>query len=348
MGYYVVKSGDTGDEIAKAAKPPITTQQLMAANPGINWANLTAGQHLHIPNYEKIDYSVVSGDTGYGIAGRYGITFATLEEMNNGINWQKLKPGDTLKVPKTDGFLLKDCIGAPVLGVPAQMQPPDKTTAYSMSAEVKARVKNLIGGDIPDGLIAKVNGLDWVGCFKIILNNQKNMTMDPNKWPEADKDSNFKWGAPKLAIVDLRNPNNSKQTTQVLRISAFSLTSPAEWDTDSVPWKIPGAKMLPCIEGKSNKDAFDRAMCDQRFASICAKDQVGQLNNVIFVDTHGHSRAPEMATRYAQWILKERKEAGPENIFFLIGGLAAYCNAQSFGRVLLHTPNAFSKPPSSN
>lgn len=68
----------------------------------------------------------------------------------------------------------------------------------------------------------------------------------------------------------------------------------------------------------------------------------GNLREIIFVDTHGHIRAPEIATRYAQWLTKTNTaRASQPIIFYMTGGLAAYCNAQCFGRVLLNTDNAF-------
>lgn len=46
-GEYIVKSGDTGSRIARANNIPL--QDLMAANPGVDWNRLHVGQRLNLP-----------------------------------------------------------------------------------------------------------------------------------------------------------------------------------------------------------------------------------------------------------------------------------------------------------
>lgn len=46
-GEYVVRSGDTGSRIARANN--IALQDLMAANPGVDWNRLHVGQRLNLP-----------------------------------------------------------------------------------------------------------------------------------------------------------------------------------------------------------------------------------------------------------------------------------------------------------
>jgi LysM repeat protein len=46
-GEYIIKSGDTGSKIARAAG--VTLAQLLAANPGVNWNRLSVGQVVKIP-----------------------------------------------------------------------------------------------------------------------------------------------------------------------------------------------------------------------------------------------------------------------------------------------------------
>lgn len=46
-GEYVVRSGDTGLKIARSAG--VSLQDLMAANPGVNWNRLGVGQKIKLP-----------------------------------------------------------------------------------------------------------------------------------------------------------------------------------------------------------------------------------------------------------------------------------------------------------
>lgn len=46
-GEYIIKSGDTGSKIARAAG--VSLGDLFAANPGINWNRLSVGQIVKIP-----------------------------------------------------------------------------------------------------------------------------------------------------------------------------------------------------------------------------------------------------------------------------------------------------------
>jgi hypothetical protein len=113
-------------------------------------------------------------------------------------------------------------------------------------------------------------------------------------------------------------------------------------DTNAVPWKIPTSLSLPCTEGRSNAAAFDGAVKSKDLAILFSGWK--NVRQVLFVDTHGHGRAPEIAARYAQWLGKANTGGDPApQIFFMQGGLVAYCNAQCFGRVLLNTANPFGK-----
>lgn len=96
---YSVVAGDTGTIIAN--KLGITFDQLSAANPGVNWNSLQIGQSLSLPGggggTQK--YSVVGGDTGFGIAQKFGITFDQLSAANSGVNWNSLSIGEVLNIP---------------------------------------------------------------------------------------------------------------------------------------------------------------------------------------------------------------------------------------------------------
>jgi len=306
MGVYVIKAGDTGADIAKAQG--LTLPQLFNANPGVNWESLPVGYHIHVPGNKTTQYTIAPGDSGRAIAGRLGITFDVLENLNPGTKWTALEPGKSLTVPASDTpSLLKACTGAPISGVPARMPPPTTSQGTVMLDATRKKVTDLLGGSEDAAALNKVKFLDWVGCFALILDYAATQTQPA--------------GGPDFAIVDLRDPNNAN-------------------DKDVVPWKIPASLPMPCTEGKPNAKVFDDATKGRELAVLFSGWK--QLREVIFVDTHGHVRAPEIATRYAQWITKTNtgKAPGPK-IFVMTGGLAAYCNAQCFGRVLVNAPNAF-------
>lgn len=95
---------------------------------------------------------------------------------------------------------------------------------------------------------------------------------------------------------------------------------------------------MPCSEGKPNAKVFDDASKGKELAVLFSGWK--QLREVIFVDTRGHVRAPEIATRYAQWLTKNKTgNVAEPKILYMTGGLATYCNAQSFSRVPLLAPN---------
>ena len=102
---------------------------------------------------------------------------------------------------------------------------------------------------------------------------------------------------------------------------------------------------LPFKEGGSdasqfNASQFKSAVGKSEFKSLFAGRET--LRSALFVDTHGHGRAAEMATRYVQWLDSMKLEPGKRpQVLCLTGGMHAYCNAQCFGRVVLNTPNPF-------
>lgn len=104
------------------------------------------------------------------------------------------------------------------------------------------------------------------------------------------------------------------------------------------------AMSLPCKEGVSNASVFASATNKAEFAPLFAGRE--KLHDALFVDTHGHGRAPEMATRYVQWLDSMRVESNKRpRIWYMMGGMHAYCNAQCFGRVVMTTPNPFGEFP---
>ena len=102
---YVVKSGDTLWSIAK--KFGVSVDELKAKN-NLSSNALSINQILIIPKKdETIDeddgeyYTVVAGDTLYGIANRYGLTVDELKALNN-LTSNTLSIGQKLLVKPTD------------------------------------------------------------------------------------------------------------------------------------------------------------------------------------------------------------------------------------------------------
>jgi len=113
-GDYTIVAGDTGYKIA--AKLGISFDELSAANAAVVWTKLQVGQKLQVPGSKAAEtaapkeetpqmgsYTVVSGDTGYKIAGKLGISFDALSEVNAGVKWSKLQVGQKLNTPAGAG-----------------------------------------------------------------------------------------------------------------------------------------------------------------------------------------------------------------------------------------------------
>ena len=104
---YVVKTGDSLFNIA--SRYGISADELRRIN-NLDSDVLFVGQQLLVPTSSSIidtditnyvDYRVVSGDTLYGIASRYGISVDELKSINNLVN-NNLSVGQVIKVPMMD------------------------------------------------------------------------------------------------------------------------------------------------------------------------------------------------------------------------------------------------------
>lgn len=126
-----------------------------------------------------------------------------LDNLNPSTKWTNLEIGKTLTIPAYQS-LLKESIGAPVSGVHAQMQPPVSTQAIRMPDATRKKVTELLGGSEDTAALTKVNSMDWVGCFALILGYARTKTQPA--------------GGPGLAVVDLRDPNNGKLNIQSIHI----------------------------------------------------------------------------------------------------------------------------------
>ncbi len=116
-GTYTVQWGDWLNKIA--TQFGVTTQALIAANPGINPNFITPGQVLNIPSSTSpgltpvppsnpptnpptgnpSTYTVQRGDWIYALARRFGVSVAALLAANPGINPNLLYPGQVLTIP---------------------------------------------------------------------------------------------------------------------------------------------------------------------------------------------------------------------------------------------------------
>lgn len=104
---YVVKTGDSLFNIA--SRYGISADELRRIN-NLDSDVLFVGQQLLVPTSSSIidtditnyvDYRVVSGDTLYGIASRYGISVDELKSINNLVN-NNLSVSQVIKVPMMD------------------------------------------------------------------------------------------------------------------------------------------------------------------------------------------------------------------------------------------------------
>ncbi len=113
-GTYTVQWGDTLTKIAQ--KTGVTTQQIVAANPGLNPNYIVPGQVLTIPAPGgeappppgpaqpppatcSPTYTVQRGDWFYALARRFGISVSALMAANPNINPNVVFPGQVLNVP---------------------------------------------------------------------------------------------------------------------------------------------------------------------------------------------------------------------------------------------------------
>jgi len=102
MQTYTVKKGDTLYGISNQFGVSVT--ELAELN-GIKGSNLAIGQILNIPNKAGTNpnnmfmYTVVSGDTLYGIARKFGTTVKEIMNLNY-FKDTNIKPGDVIRIPE--------------------------------------------------------------------------------------------------------------------------------------------------------------------------------------------------------------------------------------------------------
>ena len=99
---YTWQEGDTAERIARTYAT--TVQALQVINPGVDFATLTAGEEICLPNFiytciSGQPYVVEDGDTFASIAARLDITTFELAERNPGVSQNHLTVGQVLCVP---------------------------------------------------------------------------------------------------------------------------------------------------------------------------------------------------------------------------------------------------------
>ena len=95
---YTVKKGDTLYGIAQ--KFNLSVDELKKLN-GLTNNTLSIGQKLKISSSEKdtdTTYTVLKGDTLYGIANKFGVSVNNLKDINNLVS-NTLSIGQVLKIP---------------------------------------------------------------------------------------------------------------------------------------------------------------------------------------------------------------------------------------------------------
>lgn len=120
---YTWQEGDTAEAVARTYFT--TVQAMQVINPGVDFATLTAGTEICLPNFiytciSGQPYTVQEGDTFASIAARLGITTFELAERNPGVSQSSLTPGQVLCVPAKES----DDAQTPVIPLPDDEEGP--------------------------------------------------------------------------------------------------------------------------------------------------------------------------------------------------------------------------------
>jgi murein DD-endopeptidase MepM/ murein hydrolase activator NlpD len=143
--YHTVRNGDTIYSLARQYK--VKEADILSINGIADARKIFVGQKLRIPSELSassaaralLEYRAVQGDTLYGIARKYGISFQELAAVNNFPQNYILKVGNKIKVPfPADGS--KPVQQAPKLAEPARQpaKKADPPSAVPPAAPAKA------------------------------------------------------------------------------------------------------------------------------------------------------------------------------------------------------------------
>ena len=95
---YYTRANDTAATVALLFD--VTVAALEAANPTVDWGNLTPGTKLTIPPQMALaGYVTVPGDSLSGIAAAWLTDAAAVQAANPGVDFSQLQPGTPVNVP---------------------------------------------------------------------------------------------------------------------------------------------------------------------------------------------------------------------------------------------------------
>ena len=136
---YTIVAGDTCWDIAKRFCFPLS--DISVLNPNINCNNLQVGEVIcvksatntaintnpivqpSLPSGTCVPYTVVAGDTCWGISNRYGLTVSQLNALNPNVNCANLQIGQTICVQGVQANSVVNPIVAPVAPINPIVQP---------------------------------------------------------------------------------------------------------------------------------------------------------------------------------------------------------------------------------
>lgn len=162
---YIVKKGDSLYSIA--GKYDVSVDDLKKYN-NLDSNIINIGQELYIPKGQIIEdnvstnfetYTVVLGDTLYGIANKYGVSVADIKEINN-LTSNTLSIGQKLVIPTDDVIVDSDIInyidyrvvlGDTLYGI---------ANKYGVSVDEIKRINNLSNNNLSIGQIIRIPYLD--------------------------------------------------------------------------------------------------------------------------------------------------------------------------------------------
>lgn len=137
---YTVQWGDWLNKIA--ARFGVTSQAILAANPGVDPNRIYPGQVLNIPAAgastsspsTPTTYTGQRGDWFYAIARKFGVSVAALQAANPGVNPNMVYPGQVLNIPSSGPTLPAP---VPTPGTPSSYTVRPGDTLFSMAVRFR-------------------------------------------------------------------------------------------------------------------------------------------------------------------------------------------------------------------
>ncbi|MCO6432391.1 MAG: LysM peptidoglycan-binding domain-containing protein [Deltaproteobacteria bacterium] len=142
---YTVQAGDTLYSIAKRAN--LALEAILESNPHLSIETpLKIGRNITLPGEAKLYHRIEQGETLYGIAQKYEVSLALLQQANRSLDPAMLKIGDQVLIPLPAG-------AAPPVNAPSHapsqlrhtVSPGD--TFYAISRQYGLKVEQLINAN---------------------------------------------------------------------------------------------------------------------------------------------------------------------------------------------------------